>query len=107
MKNGFRPSKRVPIDPLERAEENARAYQDLARAEARRLPEYEPDDEESTARHDIPQPAPVHVHVHQDSIHESEPPAKKQIKAGLIAIGSGIGIALLGGLAAVLQRCGR
>ena len=46
MKNGFRPSKRVPIDPLERAEENARAYQDLARAEARRLPEYEPDDEE-------------------------------------------------------------
>ena len=69
MKSGLRPSKRIPIDPLERAEENARAYQDLARADARRLPQYEPDDEESTARHDVPS---VHVHVHQDSIPDRE-----------------------------------
>lgn len=73
MKNGFRPSKRVPIDQLERAEENARAYQDLARAEARRLPEYEPDDEESTARHDVPQKFIVenHVHMHSEPDHDS------------------------------------
>lgn len=73
MKNGFRPSKRVPVDPLERAEENARAYQDLARAEARRLPEYEPDDEESTARHDVPQKFIVenHVHMHSEPDHDA------------------------------------
>lgn len=75
MKNGFRPSKRVPIDPLERAEENARAYQDLARAEARRLPEYEPDDEESTARHDVPPQKLIvenHVHMHSEPDHDRD-----------------------------------
>lgn len=104
MKNGFRPSKRVPVDPLERAEENARAYQDLAKAEARRLPDYESSDEESTARHDVPV-IHNHVHVSQESIHESEPPAKKQLKAGLIALGSGVGLAVMTGLLALLQRC--
>ena len=60
-----------------RPEENARAYQDLARAEARRLPEYEPDDEESTARHDVPAPI-IHTHVHMESVHDTDPPAKKR-----------------------------
>lgn len=50
----------------------------------------------------------ANVNVRVDSIHDanSEPPAKKQLKAGLIAVGSGIGIALLGGLATLAQHCG-
>ncbi len=106
MKPVFKPSKRAPIDPLERAEENALAYRDLARADARQLEDYD-DHEESTARHDIPpQPPPViHNHVHLDSVHDSEPPAKKQLKSGLIALGSGLGLALITAAAALLQRC--
>lgn len=103
MKPVFRSSKRVPSDPLERAEENALALRDMEQADARELPEYD-DHEESTARHDVPQLPPIHVHL--DSIHDSELPAKKQIKAGLIAIGSGIGLALLGGIATLAQHCG-
>lgn len=47
----------------------------------------------------------VNTHVTLDSIHDSDSPPKKQLKAGLIAIGSGIGLALLGGVATLLQTC--
>jgi hypothetical protein len=98
---------REPDDPLERARAEALDVRDISRDDVRRLRDYDASEEESTARHEIPYPQPQAIHLHLDSIHESEPPAKKQLKAGLIALGSGLGIALLGGLAALLQRCGK
>jgi hypothetical protein len=70
MKREYPPSKRVPVDPLERAEENALAYRDLARAEARRNSEHVPSEVESTAR--VPA---IHVHMHSE--HEIDEPAPK------------------------------
>lgn len=69
---------------------------DEAERLARELADYGDHDEEITAN----------VHVHLDSKPDSDAPAKKQITAGLIAIGSGLGLALLGGLATLLQHCG-
>jgi hypothetical protein len=70
---------------------------DEAERLARELADYEERDDEITNN----------VHVHLDSKPDSDPPAKKQIAAGLIALGSGIGLALIGGLATLLQRCGK
>lgn len=47
----------------------------------------------------------VENHMHLESLHDSDPPAKR-VRAGLVAVGSGIGIALLTGIAALLQHCG-
>lgn len=65
-----------------------------AERHARELAEYD-DRDEVTAN----------IHVSLDSIHDSDPPAKR-VRAGLVAVGSGIGIALLTGAAALLQHCG-
>lgn len=87
-------------DPLERARQTAQDARDLARDARKQLPSYDADSEESTARHDIPS-----IHVHLDSVHDSDPPAKKQIKAGLIALGTGIGLALVTAITAIAQSC--
>lgn len=68
---------------------------DEAERLARELADYDDREEEITAN----------VHVHVDSRPDSDPPVKKQIKSGLLALGSGIGIALIGGAIALLQRC--
>lgn len=73
-----------PNDPLDDAERWARE-----------LADYGDHDEEITAN----------VHVHLDSKPDSDAPAKKQITAGLVAIGSGIGLALITAAAALMQRC--
>lgn len=65
-----------------------------AERHARELSEYD-DRDEVTAN----------IHVSLDSIHDTDPPAKK-VRAGLVAVGSGIGIAILTGVAALLQNCG-
>jgi len=70
---------------------------DEAERLARELADYDDRDEEITAN----------VHVHLDSKPDSEPPVKKQIRTGLVAIGSGIGLALVTVAAALLQRCGK
>src|SRR5450631_253870 len=78
-----------PSDPLERAREYAKDVRDISRDQRRReLPAYD-DTEESTARHDIPT-----MRLEMVSRHESEPPAKK-IRSGLIALGTGVGLALI------------
>jgi hypothetical protein len=86
-----------PSDPLELARGFAEDVRDVSRDERRRirreLPEYDGSDEIPTVR------------LEMISRHESEPPAKKQVRAGLVAVGSGIGIALLTGVAALLQHC--
>jgi len=84
MKREYPPSKRVPVDPLERAEENALAYRDLARAEARRNSEHEPSEAETTARVQA-----IHVHMHSE--HEIEAPAARKAsgkawQAALVAV---------------------
>lgn len=48
----------------------------------------------------------VENHMHLESLHDSDPPAKKQVRAGLVALGGGAFAALLTGLAALLQHCG-
>lgn len=106
MKPAYRSSKRIPSDPLERAEENALALRDMEQADARELQDYD-DHEESTARHDVPATPSIHVHMHSENDGKSEPPVKKQIRTGLVAIGSGIGLALVTVVAALLQRCGK
>ena len=50
---------------LERAIEDASDARDIAKDLLRRLPDYDGSEEESTARHDLPQQ--MHVHVHQHS----------------------------------------
>jgi hypothetical protein len=65
-----------------------------AERHARELAEYD-DRDEVTAN----------INVNLDSLHDSDPPAKR-VRAGLVAVGSGIGIALLTGVAALLQHCG-
>jgi hypothetical protein len=72
---------------------------------ARELPDYSDQDEISTGRIDVPPNALPSIHVHLDSVHESEPPAKKQIKSGLVALGTGAVAALITALLALLQRC--
>jgi hypothetical protein len=86
---------------LETALERSADARDIAKDLLRRLPDYDGSEEEDTARRELPA-----IHVHLDSVHESEPPVKKQIRAGLIAIGSGIGLAILTGVAALAQSCG-
>lgn len=49
---------------LEQALEAAGDARDIARDMLRRLPDYDGSEEESTARHEMPQ---MHVHVHQHS----------------------------------------
>lgn len=77
----MRPSE-APLDEAERL--------------ARELAEYD-DRDEITAN----------VNLNLTSKPDSDPPAKKQVTAGLVAIGTGMGIALLGAVAALLQRCGK
>lgn len=66
-----------------------------AERHARELAEYD-DREEVTAN----------IHVSVDSIHDGDPPEAKKLRAGLLAVGSGIGVAILTGVAALLQNCG-
>lgn len=73
---------------------------DERRRQRRELPDYDGSDDESTARHDVPT-----VRLEMISRHESEPPAKKQIKSGLVALGTGVGLALITASLALLQRC--
>lgn len=81
--------------------ERAEAPLDEAERLARELADYEEHDEEITAN--------VHVHVDgRSSIPDSDPPlkeAKKQLTSAAIAIGSGVGIAALTAIAALLQNC--
>lgn len=49
----------------------------------------------------------ANIHVSLDSIHDSDAPAKKKLHAGLVAVGSGIGVAILTGVAALLQHCAK
>jgi|SRR6187549_3770056 len=68
---GFKLSKRAPLDHLERAEESALAYRDLARADARRhLDDYSEDQEEITANQH------VHVTVNMPAPTPSQPDIK-------------------------------
>lgn len=68
---------------------------DTAERLARELAEYD-DREEVTAN----------IHVSVDSLHDNDPPETKKLRAGLIAVGSGIGVAILTGVAALFQSCG-
>ncbi len=89
MKRLTRPpqrSLRPDADPLEEAWESARDARDIIRdkqrRDARELPDYTGDDED-TARHDMaPHPA-MHVHVHQHSQPDTEPP---QIELGPVKV---------------------
>ncbi len=105
------PGTRPPEDIRQRiakAIELSDDARDIARDHLRRLPSYDIDDEESTARHDVPALPSLHVHMHSepDIKKPSEPPIRKQLTAGIIALGSGIGVALLTGIAALAQSCG-
>jgi hypothetical protein len=90
---------------LERAIYAADDARDLGKDILRSLPDADIGDDEPTANHNAP-PAIPSIHVHLDSVHDSDPPAKKQIKAGLLALGTGIGVALMTGVVALLQKCG-
>lgn len=72
----------APEEPLDEAERLARE-----------LSEYD-DREEVTAN----------INVRLDSIHDTDPPAKK-IRSGLVALGTGVGLALITTAVALLQRC--
>lgn len=67
---------------------------DEAERLARELSSYD-DREEVTAN----------IHVSLDSARGSERPEAKKLRAGLVAVGSGIGVAVLTGVAALLQHC--
>lgn len=60
----------LPSDPLERARREAQDVKDIERDKARQLRAYDADEEESTARHDIPQ---IVIHNHQHSQPDTEP----------------------------------
>lgn len=95
---------------LQRSLDDASDARDIAKEVLRLHPEGITDEEEITARFDIPRAPPlpeIHVHMHSEPDIEkpSEPPAKK-VRAGLVAVGSGIGVAILTGVAALLQNCG-
>lgn len=64
-----------------------------AERHARELVEYD-DRDEVTAN----------IHVSLDSVHDTDPPAKK-IRSGLVALGTGVGLALITTAVALLQRC--
>lgn len=73
LKRASRVTSPLPSDPLERARREAQDVKDIKRDEARRLKPYDADDEESTARHDVPQPPPsVHVHLHSQPDGDAE-----------------------------------
>lgn len=96
-----RRSKFASPDPVVRGRQESQDALDIVRDARRQLPDYDADSEEITARHEVPE-----IRIRLESAHESEPPVKKQLKAGLVAVGSGIGVILLGGLAALIDRCG-
>ncbi len=93
-------------EQLERALDKAGDSRDLAKDVLRSLPDADCTDADSTARHEIPPRFIIENHVHQDSKPDSDPPAKKQIKSALVALGSGIGLVLITVAAAALQKCG-
>jgi hypothetical protein len=69
---------------------------DEAERLARELADYD-DRDEITAN----------VNLNLTSHPDIEQPAKKQLNAALIAVGSGAALALLGWVAAALQHCGK
>lgn len=91
---------------LERAIDHAGDARDLAKDVLRSLPDAECSDADTTARFDVPPRFVVENHIHQDSKPDSDAPAKKQIKAGLVALGSGAAIVAISSLVALLQKCG-
>lgn len=56
---------------LERAIDAAGDARDIAKDMLRRLPDYDGSEEESTARHDVPQMPAIHVHMHSEPDHDS------------------------------------
>lgn len=105
MRSEFRRSKRVPSDPLERAEENALALRDLEQADARDLPDYD-DHEESTARHGVPQLPPIHVHMHSE--HDGEPALIDLPKKGIAKwVGLVVATVVAGFLTWLSERLGK
>lgn len=83
-----RRSKRIPTDPLERAEENALAFRDMARAEARRQPEHESGDADTTARHEALAPQIV-IHNHPSHA-DIEPEPTKPRSWITLAVGAAV-----------------
>ena len=104
--SGSRTQRPSSQQDLERALDKAGDARDLAKDVLRALPDAETGEEEVTARHDAPSMPSIHVHMHSEHDAEDTEPAKKQVKTALIALGTGVGLALLGGLATLLQRCG-
>ena len=72
------------------------------------MPEYDGSEEESTARHEIPQPQPLHLTVDlrgsQPEVKKSDPPAKKQFQVTLAQGATLVGLALASAVAALIQR---
>lgn len=69
-------------------------------------PDGDADEEEITARHELPPRIVIENHTHLESVPDTDPPVQKQVRALAIAIGSGIGLAILTGVAALAQSCG-
>jgi hypothetical protein len=71
-------------------------------------PEHPLDEAERLARelsnYDDRDEVTANIHVSLDSIHDTDPPAKK-IRSGLVALGTGVGLALITTAVALLQRC--
>lgn len=106
-------SERPPLTAEERNEQYlglADDARDIARDLRRSLPDYTGNEEESTARHEMPHDFHVTVnvpHPPQQSFHDAEPASAVPKKwQPLAALGAGLGAALIAGLATLLQRCG-
>ena len=100
MNNSSRRYVKAPSAGNDDAPLSAEQLIERAVDEARKLPDYSSDDEESTARHDAPI---IHVHVEQPSQPEIEAP-RNQLHGALGALGIGIGTALGAALAGLVER---
>ncbi len=97
---------------METALERSADARDIAKDLLRRLPDYDGNEDMPTGRHELPQPQRIvieqHTHLHSqpDLETDSLAPVKKQAKSLVITIVSGIGLAILTGVAALAQSCG-